>query len=135
VPAHEILARIGQAGYAGGQEDMIIDVALAIRAENAQRLGSSAQTAIDLREEFLLQPNTRVGIPRIYPRGGRQIQEIKVLGDWAFAWAKLTVVVTPPDGGPPITRDGHTLSIFRKDGGRWLLARDSNTLPPPPSSP
>lgn len=79
MPAHEILARIGQAGYAGGQEDMIIDVALAIRAENAQRLGSSAQTAIDLREEFLLQPNTRVGIPRIYPRGGRQIQEIKVL--------------------------------------------------------
>ncbi len=30
VPAHEILSRIGKAGYVGGQEDMIIDVALAL---------------------------------------------------------------------------------------------------------
>ncbi|MEU8250336.1 4-hydroxy-2-oxovalerate aldolase [Nonomuraea sp. NPDC048916] len=33
VPAHEILQRIGQAGYVGGQEDMIIDVALQLVAE------------------------------------------------------------------------------------------------------
>ncbi len=30
VPAHEILRRVGEAGYVGGQEDMIIDVALRI---------------------------------------------------------------------------------------------------------
>jgi len=28
VPAHEILQRAGQAGYVGGQEDMLIDIAL-----------------------------------------------------------------------------------------------------------
>jgi 4-hydroxy 2-oxovalerate aldolase len=28
VPAHEILQRVGEAGYVGGQEDMIIDIAL-----------------------------------------------------------------------------------------------------------
>jgi 4-hydroxy 2-oxovalerate aldolase len=33
VPAHEILTRVGQAGYVGGQEDMIIDVALTIANE------------------------------------------------------------------------------------------------------
>ncbi|GAA3737034.1 4-hydroxy-2-oxovalerate aldolase [Salinactinospora qingdaonensis] len=33
VPAHEILRRVGEAGYVGGQEDMIIDVALGIVAE------------------------------------------------------------------------------------------------------
>jgi 4-hydroxy 2-oxovalerate aldolase len=33
VPAHEILQRVGEAGYVGGQEDMIIDVALQIAAE------------------------------------------------------------------------------------------------------
>lgn len=33
VPAHEILQRVGEAGYVGGQEDMIIDVALAILEE------------------------------------------------------------------------------------------------------
>ena len=37
VAAHEILARVGQAGYVGGQEDMIIDVALAIRDEQARQ--------------------------------------------------------------------------------------------------
>lgn len=33
VPAHEILQKAGEAGYVGGQEDMIIDVALQLRAE------------------------------------------------------------------------------------------------------
>jgi len=33
VPAHEILQRVGEAGYVGGQEDMIIDVALQLLRE------------------------------------------------------------------------------------------------------
>jgi 4-hydroxy 2-oxovalerate aldolase len=33
VPAHEILQRVGELGYVGGQEDMIIDVALRLAAE------------------------------------------------------------------------------------------------------
>ncbi len=33
VPAHESLQRVGEAGYVGGQEDMIIDVALELAAE------------------------------------------------------------------------------------------------------
>lgn len=33
VPAHEILQRVGEAGYVGGQEDMIIDVALQLLDE------------------------------------------------------------------------------------------------------
>jgi 4-hydroxy 2-oxovalerate aldolase len=35
VPAHEILARCGERGLVGGQEDMIIDVALELAAERA----------------------------------------------------------------------------------------------------
>jgi uncharacterized protein (TIGR02246 family) len=62
--------------------------------------------------------------------GTSDIQEIRVLGDWAFMWTKLTVVATPPGGGPPITRSGHTLSILRKHNGRWVLARDANMLAP-----
>ncbi len=31
VPAHEILQRVGEAGYVGGQEDMIIDIALQLQ--------------------------------------------------------------------------------------------------------
>lgn len=61
-----------------------------------------------------------------------EIQEIQVLGDWAFMWAKLTVVVAPPVG-KPVTRAGHTLSILKKEGGKWRLARDANMLAPAPA--
>ena len=60
--------------------------------------------------------------------GTSEIQEIKVLGEWAFMWTKLTVVVTPPGGAPPMTRAGHTLSIVKKQNGKWVLARDANML-------
>ncbi len=60
--------------------------------------------------------------------GKSEIQEIQVLGDWAYMWTKLTVVITPPEGGSPMTRTGNTLSILKKQGGRWLLARDANML-------
>jgi len=33
VPAHEILQRVGEAGYVGGQEDMIIDIAIQLAQE------------------------------------------------------------------------------------------------------
>jgi uncharacterized protein (TIGR02246 family) len=67
------------------------------------------------------------GIPDI--DGKSEIQEIKVLGDWAYMWTKLTVVFTPP-GGTPMTRAGHTLSILKKQDGKWVLARDANMLAP-----
>jgi len=62
--------------------------------------------------------------------GTSEIQEIKVVGDWAFMWTKLSVVVTPPGGAPSTARTGHTLSILKKEDGRWLLARDANMLSP-----
>ena len=61
--------------------------------------------------------------------GTSEIQEIKVLGDWAFMWTRLSVTVTPP-AGAPMKRAGHTLSVLRKVNGKWLLARDANMLAP-----
>ena len=62
--------------------------------------------------------------------GVSEIQEIKVVGDWAFMWTRLKVVVHPPGGAPPIVRVGHTLSVLQKQKGKWLLARDANMLAP-----
>jgi uncharacterized protein (TIGR02246 family) len=63
--------------------------------------------------------------------GTSEIQEIKVVGEWAFMWAKLSVVVvTPPGGAPSMARAGHTLSILKKQNGKWVLARDANMLTP-----
>jgi uncharacterized protein (TIGR02246 family) len=68
------------------------------------------------------------GAPRF--EGTSEIQEIRVSGDWAFMWSRLTVVARPADGGAPNTRAGHTLTVFHREGGRWLLARDANLLAP-----
>ncbi len=62
--------------------------------------------------------------------GRSEIQEIKVLGGWAFMWTKLSVIATPPDGSPPIERAGHTLTVLKKEQGKWVLARDANLLAP-----
>jgi uncharacterized protein (TIGR02246 family) len=61
--------------------------------------------------------------------GHSEIQEIRVLGDWAFMWTRLTVEHTS-GGGRPKKRAGHTLSVLQKVNGRWLLARDANMLTP-----
>lgn len=61
--------------------------------------------------------------------GRNEIQEIHICGDHAFMWTQLSVEVTPP-GGVTVKRAGHTLSVLRKEGGRWLLARDANLLSP-----
>jgi uncharacterized protein (TIGR02246 family) len=62
--------------------------------------------------------------------GSSEIQEIKVVGDWAFMWTRLKVVVTPPGAAKSMTRAGHTLSVLKKENGKWVLARDANMLAP-----
>ena len=64
--------------------------------------------------------------------GTSEIQEIQVHGDWAFMWTKLAVAVTPPTGAPTKLA-GPTLSVLRREGGKWLLARDANMLAPVPA--
>jgi len=58
------------------------------------------------------------------------IQEIKILDDWAWMRNFLQVTFTPT-GGKPTHRAGHVLTILRKNAdGIWLLARDANLLTP-----
>lgn len=59
--------------------------------------------------------------------GTNEVQEIRVFGEWAYMWQRLTVVGTAPNEAP-VRREGHTLTIFRKSGVRWLLSRDANML-------
>jgi uncharacterized protein (TIGR02246 family) len=72
-------------------------------------------------------PVTGAPLPLI--DGHSEIQEIRTAGDHAYMWAQLRVEVTPP-GGVTVQRSGHTLSVLRKEGGRWRLARDANLLSP-----
>lgn len=61
--------------------------------------------------------------------GSSDVQEVQVMGDWAFLRNFLEMTMTPPDNGEPVRRSGHTLTIFRKESdGRWRLARDANLV-------
>lgn len=61
--------------------------------------------------------------------GKSQIEELTVCGDWAFARNHLTVTMTPRNGSPQ-TREGYAMTLFRKQGTAWRLARDANLLTP-----
>ena len=62
--------------------------------------------------------------------GVSEIQEVTVLGEWAYVWTHLTVDFRPRAGGVAQKRAGNTLSILRKHDGKWLLVRDANMLAP-----
>jgi len=64
--------------------------------------------------------------------GRSDILEVQVMGNWAFMRSRLSVTATPPDGSAPTRREGHTLTVLRKEDGRWKLARDANLLAPVP---
>ena len=57
-----------------------------------------------------------------------EIHEIRVLGDWAFMLTQLSVTTKHPDQDKPVVRNGHTLSVLRKQAGKWRIARDANLL-------
>jgi uncharacterized protein (TIGR02246 family) len=60
--------------------------------------------------------------------GASDIQELKVLGDWAWMRNRLVVAITPP-AGTPTTRSGYTLTILRKKpDGAWVIFRDANLV-------
>ena len=68
------------------------------------------------------------GLHAVQLRIGSEIQEIRILGDWAYCWNRLTIVITPPSGGSAITRAGDSLSILQKQSGAWRVVRDANMV-------
>jgi uncharacterized protein (TIGR02246 family) len=82
------------------------------------------------KEQFAaaMKPPTP-GAPMADIDGHSEIQEVHVEGNLAYIVTQLSVDVTPP-GGPTTRRTGSTLSVLRKQGGRWQLARDANLLTP-----
>jgi uncharacterized protein (TIGR02246 family) len=62
-----------------------------------------------------------------------EFEEIAVHGDWAHVASRLAVNMKPREGGPTQSRAGHTLTVLRKQGGKWVVVRDANLLAPDPS--
>jgi uncharacterized protein (TIGR02246 family) len=57
------------------------------------------------------------------------VQQVEVSGHLAYCTTHLRVAITPLAGGATLRKEGHVLSVYRKDGaGTWQLARDANML-------
>ncbi len=68
------------------------------------------------------------GLEDLHLEGTSDIQEIQVMGDWAYLRNHLTMAATLPDGRV-IRRSGYTLTILRKEpDGKWRLSRDANLM-------
>ena len=52
------------------------------------------------------------------------------MGEWAYCWNRLTVIITPRGGGSTVIRAGDSLSILQKKSGSWLVVRDANMVTP-----
>ena len=61
--------------------------------------------------------------------GKSDVEEIKIVGNWAYLRTHLTVRMVPLSGGSEVRRSGYTLSILNKTpAGAWVLLRDANLL-------
>jgi uncharacterized protein (TIGR02246 family) len=75
----------------------------------------------EFREQSRRMKNVKVD-------GHAEVLEVATHGDWAWCRTQLQVTITPAEG-LPVTREGYTLTIFRKNAaGEWQLHRDANLL-------
>jgi uncharacterized protein (TIGR02246 family) len=72
---------------------------------------------------------SRASAGKVTMNGTSTVEEVQLAGDTAYCRTKLSVSMTPI-GGETKHFSGYTLSVFRKQDGRWLLARDANLLTP-----
>jgi uncharacterized protein (TIGR02246 family) len=60
-----------------------------------------------------------------------ELEELAILGEVAYTLCRDSLSVTPRAGGAATELAGHRITIYRRQpDGRWLLARDANTLSP-----
>lgn len=84
-------------------------------------------------------PFGRDGFSGVFPTAHQQsrircisdLEEVVIVGEVAYTMCRDSVSVTPRAGGEATELAGHRITIYRKQpDGRWLLARDANTLSP-----
>jgi uncharacterized protein (TIGR02246 family) len=77
------------------------------------------------KREFLEGSRTSAGKVKVSIQA--DVQELFVSGDLAYCWLRVVATVIPPEG-EPFSHSGHTIGIYRRQGGRWLLSRDANLV-------
>jgi uncharacterized protein (TIGR02246 family) len=79
------------------------------------------------KQEFM---DRSQGMEGVEIDGTSDIQEVEVLGDWAWMRNRLRVKIKPP-GGQQVVHSGYVLTILqKKSDGNWVIHRDANLLTP-----
>ena len=62
------------------------------------------------------------------------VDEVRILGEWAFEHGAYTIALNPKPQGPPMQDTGKYITIYHKTPGvGWQMARDIwNSSNPPP---
>ncbi len=60
------------------------------------------------------------------------IQEIQVIGDYAWLWTKISLAMTDKRSSDRSFIAGHALSILKRQGEGWVVVREANTMLPVP---
>jgi uncharacterized protein (TIGR02246 family) len=82
------------------------------------------------KEEFAAA--ARDSQAKVRAEGSADVKEVWVSGDMAYCRTHLTITLRTRDGEEIKRLSGHALSVLRKQGGRWVIARDANLVAPEP---
>ncbi len=72
----------------------------------------------------------RASAGKVQADGTADVQEIQVSGDLAYCRVHLQITLRTPEGAVFKRLAGYALSVLRKQGGRWVIARDANFVAP-----
>src|SRR3954451_22301935 len=67
---------------------------------------------------------------KVRAEGSADVQEVQVAGDLAYCWVRLTITLRTPEGTEVKRLSGSSLSVLRKQDGRWVITRDATLLSP-----
>lgn len=59
-----------------------------------------------------------------------ELEEVVVSGEVAYTRSRDSLSLTDRAGGETTCLAGYRMTVYRKQDGRWLLARDAHTLAP-----
>lgn len=66
-------------------------------------------------------------------RFGLDLDEVRVLDDWALERGAYSIALVPRGGGPEMSDKGKYITLYRRTPAGWRMARDiwNSDLPPP----
>ncbi|MHB1035471.1 MAG: YybH family protein [Pirellulales bacterium] len=117
-------------GWAAGDAEAI----LALYADNPVLMPQGQPTVTG---KDTLGPMYRSVFEEYTIQGDGQVLQVEAFGDWGFLWSTYTLAATPKAGGQPITDEGKSVFIVkRQPGGQWKITHlISNSDRSPASNP